>query len=296
VSKVTLLRRETNGALLELWEPGDASASRRWRFHWGPSDIFITGHGESFAFDQSIESAWQRFLPLLPALRKELDSLKKPVGEGACALHPVAQRMLQAVQPYAQLFGLFITPMAAVAGSIAQELLAEFSSPEITKVTVNNGGDIAFRLLPAQTLEVAIHGGGNLTIGAQTGLEGVATSGWAGRSFSLGIADSVTVIATTAAMADAAATMIANAVNTQHSAILRLPANSLRDDHDLGVCLVTQAVGELPPAKVQDALNNGLMFAQRCVDHGLIAAAYLRCKQSIATLGPRHFFDPSVRN
>ena len=40
-------------------------------------------------------------------------------------------------------------------------------------------------------------------------VRGVATSGWRGRSHSLGIADSVTVLAATAAMADAAATVIA---------------------------------------------------------------------------------------
>ena len=44
-------------------------------------------------------------------------------------------------------------------------------------------------------------------------MRGIATSGWRGRSFSLGIADAVTVLAATAAEADAAATVIANAVD-----------------------------------------------------------------------------------
>ena len=66
-------------------------------------------------------------------------------------------------------------------------------------------------------------------------MRGVATSGWRGRSFSLGIADAVTVLAATAAAADAAATIIANAVDLPgHPAIARRPASELEDDSDLG--------------------------------------------------------------
>jgi uncharacterized protein len=65
-------------------------------------------------------------------------------------------------------------------------------------------------------------------------VRGIATSGWRGRSFSRGIADSVTVLAKTAAMADAAATVIANAVNVVHPGIVRRPACDIRDDSDWG--------------------------------------------------------------
>ena len=75
---------------------------------------------------------------------------------------------------------------------------------------------------------------------------GIATSGRHGRSFSLGIADAVTVLARTAAQADAAATIIANAVDLPgHPAILRCPAHDLQPDSDLGARLVTRDVGDL---------------------------------------------------
>ena len=69
---------------------------------------------------------------------------------------------------------------------------------------------------------------------------GIATSGWRGRSFSLGIADSVTVLADNAAMADAAATMIANSVNIKnHPLIIKKPAKEIYEDSDLKNLMVT---------------------------------------------------------
>ena len=87
---------------------------------------------------------------------------------------------------------------------------------------------------------------------------GVATSGRHGRSFSLGIADAVTVLAKTAASADAAATIIANAVDLPgHPAIIRRPACELQPDSDLGPRLVTREVGELAGNEIEEALAAG---------------------------------------
>ena len=64
-------------------------------------------------------------------------------------------------------------------------------------------------------------------IDAADPVRGIATSGWRGRSFSLGIADAVTVLAERASLADAAATLIANAVDLPgHPAVTRVPALS----------------------------------------------------------------------
>jgi hypothetical protein len=118
-------------------------------------------------------------------------------------------------------------------------------------------------------------------------VRGVATSGWRGRSFSFGIADSVTVLAATAAQADAAASMIANAVNVDHPGIVRQPAHSLRDMTDLGDLAVTVDVPQLPASLVQQALQAGWQCARKCQAQGWIAAAFLVCQgQSMAlTLG-----------
>jgi ApbE superfamily uncharacterized protein (UPF0280 family) len=104
-------------------------------------------------------------------------------------------------------------------------------------------------------------------------VRGIATSGRGGRSFSLGIADSATVLARTAASADAAATLIANAVTVDHPTIERRPARDLDPDSDLGDLPVTVAVGDLPQAVVDEALDRGLEEARRLRRLSLIDGA-----------------------
>ena len=103
-----------------------------------------------------------------------------------------------------------------------------------------------------------------MTIDADDLVRGIATSGRHGRSFSRGIADAVTVLAKTAAQADAAATIIANAVDLPgHPAILRMPANELQPDSDLGCRLVTRDVGALTEQEIEEALEAGRRRAQQ---------------------------------
>jgi hypothetical protein len=112
-------------------------------------------------------------------------------------------------------------------------------------------------------------------VGASSAVRGVATSGWGGRSLSLGIADAVTVRARTAAQADAAATMIANEVDCEHPAIERAPASALHDDSDLGERLATVRVGRLPFPAIDAALARGERFARELVARGLVEQAML---------------------
>ncbi len=274
--QVTPWRHSLNGASMERW---DDAQGPRWRLHWGPSDIFISAQGVQAAVDAGLEKAWACFAELLPGLVGQLTVLRSAnvldwqnYSEQLGAAHRVAAVMVNAVRPYAHQ-GLFITPMAAVAGSIAQELLHCFDLGAMQKLVVNNGGDIAFYLAPDEQLRCGVHGVGAVRIDAGQEGRGLATSGLGGRSCTLGIADSVTVLAATAAQADAAATMIANAVNVEHSAIERRPASELRDDTDLGELLVTVKVPALPAASVAYALESGLKFAQLCRQRGLIHAA-----------------------
>ncbi|MGO4832305.1 hypothetical protein AB4144_08425, partial [Rhizobiaceae sp. 2RAB30] len=182
----------------------------------------------------------------------------------------------------------FITPMAAVAGSVADEIMAAMlAGRTVDKAYVNNGGDIALHLSPGSELRAAIAGTGHgfadrVVIRHADRVRGVATSGWRGRSFSLGIADAVTVLAGNAAQADAAATMITNAVDLPgHSAILRLPARSLSPDSDLGGRLVTQAVGKLRPEEIAEALDRGFAVAEEMRDRGqVVGAALFLCSEN----------------
>ena len=259
-------------------------------------------HGPA-AVEDAHENAWACFVPLLDELMQEWPVLRLPVqAHQPCPLQgAVARRMWLACSPWAAQH--FITPMAAVAGSVAQSLIASYDRPGVARAWVNNGGDIALHLAPGQSARVGlyadlarlpVHGWGQdipldgaFDVTHAMPVRGVATSGWRGRSFSFGIADSVTVLAATAAQADAAASMIANAVKVNHPGIVRQPAHSLRDMTDLGNMAVTVNVPALPPALVQQALQAGWQCARECQAQGWIAAAFLVCQgQSMAlTLG-----------
>ena len=182
--------------------------------------------------------------------------------------------------------GDFITAMAAVAGSVAQSLIHCFDDEAIQRAYVNNGGDIALHLAAGACFDVGLVSeaepaaglpriDGRFRVHADTGVRGIATSGWRGRSLSMGIADSVTVLAASAAQADAAATLIANAVNVDNPRIVRVPADSVRDQSDLGARLVTRAVPALSFRQAAQALQAGLHKAQALLDAGHIHGAAL---------------------
>ncbi|MEO6409770.1 MAG: UPF0280 family protein [Burkholderiaceae bacterium] len=271
----------------------------RWHFQHGPMDIVIGADGDSDFVARAHEAAWRRFVPLLDELVAELPLLRAPV-RGACTLQgPVARRMWRACAPFA---AGFITPMASVAGAVAQELVACYRGPGIDRAFVNNGGDIALHLAPGQSLRVGLyadlarldarqlhHGiavDGAIDITHAMPVRGVATSGWRGRSYSLGVADSVTVLAATAAMADAAATVIANAVDVADARIVRRPACELKDDSDLGAIPVTVDVPRLDATAVRAALLRGLAQAQGLQAEGLVEACALVCQGLMMRTGP----------
>ena len=296
----------------------------RWHFQHGPIDIVIGAYGEPAAVKQAHEAAWQRFETVLQELVGELPVLRRAIPQDAALTWAnaslkgsVARRMWNACATYRT---GFITPMAAVAGSVAQELIASYARPGVDRAWVNNGGDIALHLTLEQSLRVGLfadlagldaalndvyntpEGAEGLATDAQceitfdTPVRGVATSGWRGRSFSLGIADSVTVLAKTAAMADSAATVIANAVNVVHPGIVRRPASDIRDDTDLGAMLVTVDVPRLSSDLVRRALLAGQREAESLVQTGLIESAVLVCQGQVvhASRLDRNIFQYSL--
>ncbi|MGE0422942.1 MAG: UPF0280 family protein [Reyranellaceae bacterium] len=257
----------------------------------GPIDLIIEAFGAVAEVEVAYRQAIARFDDILSTLVRELPVLRTAVGDTPPALRgPVARRMADAVWPYR---AVFITPMAAVAGSVADEMLAALvRGRDLDKAYVNNGGDIAFHLAPGQSLRAAIVANvdapaldGGVDLRAEQPVRGLATSGWRGRSFSLGIADSVTILARTAAMADAAATVVANAVDADHPAIERQAANAIQDDTDLGAMPVTVAVGALPPDVAAAALDLGLAKARELHARGLIEGAALALQGQWRLLG-----------
>jgi ApbE superfamily uncharacterized protein (UPF0280 family) len=247
----------------------------------GPIDVIVQCWGATAEAEAAYEQAWGRFQTILDELVAELAELRKPLGDACPSLHgSVARRMVEAVWPHR---AQFITPMAAVAGAVADELMdALLKDRSLQKAYVNDGGDIALHLTPDEDFKIGIVDDvldpavdAKAIIDYPHPARGIATSGWRGRSQSLGIADAATVLARSAAAADAAATLVANAVNVEHPAIRRLPARAVREESDLGELPVTVEVGRLPEATVRAALESGTVAAQAMRAAGLLHGAYL---------------------
>jgi uncharacterized protein len=265
------------------WGKPQAAALPGGRLHLqhGPIDLVIKAEGDTAQVPRSYAAANERFQTVLGQLAAELGLLRQRLQGDTPpdSSSPVARRMISACWPYRE---AFITPMAAIAGAVADEISAVMlaAAPDLRTLYVNNGGDIAVHVADGETLRIGIVPdlasalpGGVICVPHGSGVGGIATSGWRGRSFSLGIADAVTVLGRSAAQADAAATIIANAVNVDDSAIRRVPARLLDPDTDLGDLPVTTDVGQLSEHAITAALEAGRLEAQGLLDRRMILAA-----------------------
>jgi len=277
-----------------MFEPAVAQELTGGRLHLshGPIDVVLKAWGAPEALAVATAAARRRFGSILPELCGELAQLRRPISDEPAVRGPIARRMCAACQPFRD---RFLTPMAAVAGAVADDLLAHMRrAAPLARAFVNNGGDIAIYLAPGAALEIGVAGAssrgnqprinGRIRLEAGAGVGGIATSGAGGRSFSLGVADAVTVLAGDAAAADAAATLIANAVNVDSPAIVRRPARDLDPDSDLGDRPVTVAVGQLTAAEVARALAAGRAEAWALRQRGLIIDAALMLAGETLTL------------
>ncbi len=271
-------------------------ADGRLHLQHGPIDCLCRAEGEADEVARAYAQAQAAFPAILPALAAELPHLRAPLPTPRPA-GAIARAMHAACMPFA---AGFITPMAAVAGAVADAVLAAMiEGRTLTRAFVNNGGDIAFHLAPGATLRAGLVADlaapaldGVFLLEADLPARGLATSGRAckgagGKSFSLGIADATSVLARHAAAADAAATMIGNAIDLPgHPAIRRRPACEIDAASDLGDRLVTVALGDLAPAEIRAALDAGRQFAEALRRAGLIAGAVLALRGVIATVLP----------
>ncbi len=261
----------------------------------GPIDCLCRAWGDAGEVGAAFAQVAAVFPDVLPALCDELPLLRTPLpaapprGAVARAMHDACARFAEG----------FITPMAAVAGAVADHLLAALcAGRRLDRAYVNDGGDIAFHLAPGAQLRCGLVADlaapaldGTLLLDAARPARGLATSGRAckgqgGRSFSFGIADAVTVLARSAAAADAAATVIANAVDLPgHPAIARRPACAIDPDSDLGARLVTWQVGALTADEVATALDAASRLADAQCAAGTIEGAVLALRGSFRVCG-----------
>ena len=260
--------------------PGD-----RLHLQHGPIDLVIKAEGRPPSVRGAYRLAEERFRTVLTELVSELSLLRQPTSPDLEPETPVARRMWQATTLFPN---RFITPMGAVAGSVADEMINVMveGTVGLRKVFVNNGGDIALWKTDLEEFSIDLatypvahmsHSGRPFTIHINRNDEigGVATSGRHGRSFSLGIADAVTVLARNAAIADTCATLIANTVDIKSTKVRRLPANEIELDSDLGEQLVTVDVGQLEQDECDSALAKGVKLAREFLDQGLVNSVFL---------------------
>jgi ApbE superfamily uncharacterized protein (UPF0280 family) len=286
-------------AQIRLLEDG-----RRLHLNDGPIDLIVEALGETNEINAAYRAAAVRFVHVLDELCGELTFLRQATrADGPLPSGVIARRMVGAVAPYCE--QTFITPMAAVAGAVAEEILgAMTAATRLSRAYVNNGGDIALHLGPGENFVVGMVERpdcpslfGTATLDSAQPARGIATSGCHGRSFSLGIADAVTVLADRAAMADAAATIIANAVDLPgHPNVIRVPGRSLAPDSDLGDRLVTQDVGRLSSDEITAALDAGAAVARSLFSDGLICSAALRLRGDTRVVGSESPFIPFPEN
>ena len=266
----------------------------------GPIDLILGADAETAeGRDRAYAAARTRFQTILTELVSELTLLRSPVtAESARPQGTTARRMHAAALPHAR--DLFVTPMAAVAGAVADEVLqAMIAAAPLTRAYVNDGGDIALHLSPGQIYRAQLAGLdgadlGRIELDHAAGIGGIATSGRGGRSLSLGIADSVTVLARDAASADVAAPLIANAVTLDgHPQIRRQPARELDPDSDLGAREAVVSVGCLNEDEIGRALDTGRDAAGQMLHRGLIAGASLSLRGAARVVGARPHNTPN---
>jgi hypothetical protein len=263
-------------------------ADNRLHLQHGPIDIIAHVDAPEEVRKRLYSTASHRFSTVLEELVAEMDLLKQPwSADLPDSKGGIAQKMCFAVRGS----DIFVTPMAAVAGAVADEMLEtmlfEAQKPDscvehIHRMYVNNGGDIAFWLNTGESFSIGVVDNpgipelnARVSLAYESPVRGIATSGWRGRSLSLGIADAVTVLAGSAATADAAATLIANDVNVDYPGILKRPAYEVKDESDLGMLPVTVDVPPLPVDQISEALKRGAQTAGNFIRTGKIEAAYL---------------------
>ena len=263
-------------------------ADNRLHLQHGPIDIIAHVDAPEEVRKRLYSTASHRFSTVLEELVAEMDLLKQPwSADLPDSKGGIAQKMCFAVRGS----DIFVTPMAAVAGAVADEMLEtmlfEAQKPDscvehIHRMYVNNGGDIAFWLNTGESFSIGVVDNpgipelnARVSLAYESPVRGIATSSWRGRSLSLGIADAVTVLAGSAATADAAATLIANDVNVDYPGILKRPAYEVKDESDLGMLPVTVDVPPLPVDQISEALKRGAQTAGNFIRTGKIEAAYL---------------------
>lgn len=249
---------------------------------YGPVQMTLAASANDRAMTAELQQAAAYAMNILRDLA-EVQSLARDVktvsNPGLRQLPLVLKLMVEAVQAAGD---ATLTPMAAVAGTFADLVADALAARGASKVLVNNGGDIAVRLSGAEKTRVGLTphiGSAGFThviyLEGKDAVGGVATSGLGGRSFTKGIANAATVLARTARVADACATVIANHCFAEDPGIIRMPAEEIDPHTDIPGHLVTVRLEKLKPETKEKALAKALAKAKELVNAGVIHGAVI---------------------
>ncbi len=182
-----------------------------------------------------------------------------------------------------------LTPMAAVAGTIGDAVADYLFHRGMTKVIVNNGGDVAVRLLGGEPTTVGVRSeickkdvSHVIALDSSNPSWGVATSGLGGRSLTRGVASATTVIARSASLADAAATAIANSSFVENDHVVQRFAEEIDPNTDISGLPVTLKVGPLSEEKKSIALSMAMKRAEELSRNRVILGAFVAVQGSVA--------------
>jgi len=244
----------------------------------GPMRMFIEGSIHGNLQPEVCTRAAKEAIGFLEEIAQHMNEMKKPARRlPEPPRHLLIHSMWSAVTAVGD---PDLTPMAAVAGTIADAAADFLASQGLTRVVVNNGGDVALRLVAGETVTVGIRPDlsaeqvtHRAVITSEKDIGGVCTSGLGGRSFTRGVASAATVFSNRASIADAAATAVANATYVPSAAVQRRVADSIYPDTDLKGVEITVSAGHLTEEEVFTALAEGVNRAEDLVTRSLIAGA-----------------------
>jgi uncharacterized protein len=274
------MRKSAAGPLTRLLPGGAVMAD------WGPMRLVISAYLGKMPQPDEASGAAREAFRFFEGLAKLKDTLKKRPPFPSEIKDPLALGMIESVLAVGD---GDLTPMAAVAGTLADGVADFLFSRGMTKVVVDNGGDVAVRLKGEAIARVGIrsetdqaHPTHGVLLDSRRSSWGIATSGLGGRSLTRGVASAATVIAPTASLADASATAVANASFIDSPVVLQRPAEEIDPDTDLAGIPVTVRVGELQKGERNEALSGALRKAYELMERKIVLGAFVAVHGSVA--------------
>lgn len=266
-------------------------------FDYGPVSMVVTALGSEGEGDtQLCRSAFPVIDDILRELGPAVLYLRRyPAQVDPDELSGTARVMAEAVLATGD---PWLTPMAAVAGSVSDAVADYLQSRGAVKVTANNGGDIALRLAPGQSLGLGVlydleKGGVDrvVRLTPEKGVGGVATSGLGGRSLTTGIASGVTVFSARCAQADALATLLADRSIIDSPAVHTCRAGELDPDSDIADLTVVTGVDPLTEEEKAKALSQVMAEAELQYERGGLIACIATVQGRTAVFDPGKILD-----